>query len=381
MRHLGLRPRGPCSIPFPCPLGLSRRLASGLLTIAATERNAMIVAQLSRKQRTWLALGGPLILGLALGAISGLARPATPALALGPEPQAGGYVGPGFCANCHEEIHTEWEVTRHSQAFSSPIFQQNWQDLGSEFTCLACHTTGYDQVTNSYAFPGVTCESCHGPYQSGHPEQPMPITADAELCATCHQTTTDEWRASRHGQVGVNCQDCHNPHSQTSLAESVTALCSNCHQDPGQDFTHSTHANAGLECSNCHMAFNRGAAPPISGLVPTGHTFTVGSEACIGCHQDTVHTRDSILALSGQVSQLQEVDPEALQQQVQSQQQQIAGLQASSTIRLYTGLAQGAIVGLMVGGVAAWIVSRRIKIVGVEGDEDERQDEQEEAQS
>lgn len=113
----------------------------------------------------------------------------------------------------------------------------------------------------------------------------------------------------------------------------------------------------------------------IGGLVPTGHTFTVGSEACIGCHQDTVHTRDTILALTGDRGQTPEIDPQALQQQLQEKEQLIADLQARSTVRLYTGLAQGAIVGLLTGGVAAWIVSRRIRIVEVESDEHEQENE------
>jgi hypothetical protein len=112
------------------------------------------------------------------------------------------------------------------------------------------------------------------------------------------------------------------------------------------------------------------SAPPIGGLVPTGHTFTVGSEACIGCHQDTVHTRDTILALGGELSEAAQADPEALRQQVQDQEEQISELEARSTARLYTGLAQGAIIGLITGGAAAWIVSRRIRVIETDGDEE-----------
>lgn len=99
------------------------------------------------------------------------------------------------------------------------------------------------------------------------------------------------------------------------------------------------------------------------GLVPTGHTFTVGSEACIGCHQDTVHTRDSIVRLAGQVEGVPEVDTDAMQQQISEQQMAIQELEGQSSVRLYTGLVQGAIVGLIIGGVAAWVVSKRITLV------------------
>jgi hypothetical protein len=104
-------------------------------------------------------------------------------------------------------------------------------------------------------------------------------------------------------------------------------------------------------------------ASPVGGLVATGHTFVVGSETCIGCHKDTVHTRDKIVSLTGEVTQLTDLDVEALRQKAQSQEQEIASLKASSDTRLYVGLAQGALVGLATGGVAAWIVSRRIRVI------------------
>jgi tetrahydromethanopterin S-methyltransferase subunit F len=57
---------------------------------------------------------------------------------------------------------------------------------------------------------------------------------------------------------------------------------------------------------------------------------------------------------------------EELEKQVQEQEQKIQSLEAQSSVRLYTGLMQGAIVGLIMGGVAAWIVSRRIQVVEIE---------------
>ncbi len=188
-------------------------------------------------------------------------------------------------------------------------------------SCLACHTTGFDTTTGKYAEEGIGCESCHGPFQPDHPNTRMPVTPDAELCATCHEQTANEWRASVHGTDNIVCEDCHNPHSQTPKADMVTALCSNCHKERGDSFTHGTHANAGLECSNCHMYTAPRDSQPHQGLVATGHTFSVGSDACIGCHQDTVHTRDEIIKLSGEVQQLSEVDTATLQQKLHEQEQ------------------------------------------------------------
>ncbi len=325
----------------------------------------------SRRRATGIVFAALFTLSLAIGGLSALARPASAApgeAAPLPAParQAPGYAGSESCRKCHENIVTAWETTRHAQAFSSPIFQRDWSKEGSNISCLACHTTGFDKATGKYAQEGVTCESCHGPFQPNHPEQPMPIIPNVDLCGSCHTSTANEWRASPHNKANIQCQACHNPHSQTPKADSISALCTNCHKDTGASFTHGTHANAGLECSNCHMYTKPRTESPIQGLVATGHTFTVGSDACIGCHQDTVHSRDAIVRLTGEVATLQQTNPEDLNIKVQEQEKTIADLKASNSVRLYTGLAQGAIIGLITGGAAAWVVSRRLKVVEVE---------------
>jgi predicted CXXCH cytochrome family protein len=327
---------------------------------------------LTNRQKIWLAFALTFAVCTTLVAAISLVSPAaaqTPA----PTPQspsAGGatYAGSQACELCHEDIHKDWQGTRHSQAFSSPIFQRDWTQLSQQTSCLQCHTTGFDPATGSYVEEGVTCESCHGPFRTDHPAQPMPIKPDADLCARCHQNTTDEWKASPHNKAGVQCQACHNPHAQVPMADSITALCTNCHKERGDSFTHSTHANAGLECSNCHMYRAPRTEDPIGGLVPTGHTFTVGSDACIGCHKENVHTRDELVKLGGQAVPTPEVSVDDLKKNILEKEDAITTLQASAQARLYTGLIQGAIIGLVTGGAVAWVISRRIKVVEVEDD-------------
>jgi len=319
-------------------------------------------------RKSWLAFIVVFSISLFGGAAISLARPvqAAPEIAPPAQTETTSYAGSSACANCHTEIHEDWLETRHKQAFSSPIFQRDWTGMGSQVRCLECHTTGYDRVTGKYAEEGVTCESCHGPFQTGHPMTQMPITPNAELCSRCHKQTTDEWRASVHSQTSIQCEACHNPHAQTPMAASITELCVNCHKEWGTTFTHGTHASAGLECSNCHMYTSPRSGSPIEGLVPTGHTFSVGSETCIGCHQDTVHTRDEIIKLSGEIQNIATLDTATLEQKIDEQAQLISSLEARSTVRLYTGLAQGAIIGLITGGAAAWVVSRGIRVIEVE---------------
>jgi predicted CXXCH cytochrome family protein len=319
---------------------------------------------------TRLAFSLTLLVCTIAGAVYGWVQPASASPAPKPNPQESSYQGPDFCSNCHGEIHETWVVGLHANAFSSPIFQRNWAEVGSQFTCLECHTTGFNATTRTYAFEGVTCESCHGPFVYGHPEADMPITPDHELCATCHTTTTNEWLASPHANR-IECQGCHDPHAQDILASTSSELCGNCHKLTGDSFSHGTHAGSGLECSDCHMYTSPNTQDKNMGLIPTGHTFTVGSEACIGCHQDTVHTRDVIVELTGEVETLSTIDPEELRVLVKDQEERISDLESRSTVRLYVGLAQGAIVGLTTGAVAAWVISRKIEVVEIEGDRDE----------
>lgn len=319
----------------------------------------------------WSLLAFSLFFGLCvgLGAAINLSRPVEAAPPIAPLAQTTTYAGSSACANCHKDIFENWTSTRHAQAFSSPIFQRDWSKLAQQTACLQCHTTGFNPEEGTFAEAGVTCEACHGPFQPRHPAEPMARKTDADLCSTCHKTTTDEWRASPHHNAGVQCQACHNPHSQAPMADSITALCTNCHKEMGDSFTHSTHANAGLECSNCHMYTPPRTESPIGGLVPTGHTFTVGSDACIGCHQETVHTRDELLKLGGIVLPTPEQGMDDLKQEILNQEKTINNLQVSSQTRLYTGLIQGAIIGLVTGGAAAWIVSRRIRVIEEEENE------------
>jgi hypothetical protein len=324
---------------------------------------------LNRRQWSWLTFGVILGLGLVFGVCINLVNPAAAAPPAQTTTQPGSsYAGSEACANCHKDLHKDWTSTRHAQAFSSPIFQRDWAELSKQTACLQCHTTGFDPITGGYSEEGVTCESCHGPFQPNHPAQPMPLKPDADLCARCHKNTTDEWHASPHAKAEVQCQACHNPHAQTPMADSITALCTNCHKERGDSFTHSTHANSGLECSNCHMYTPPRLEDPIGGLVATGHTFAVGSEACIGCHQDTVHTRNELVKLSGETL-APTPDVGSLQQTVHEQEQQISNLETTVSVRLYTGLVQGAIIGLVTGGMAAWVVSRRIREVEIDENE------------
>ncbi len=84
---------------------------------------------------SWIVVAG--VLALAAGAVSA-------------EPT---YIGPQKCKMCHKVEYASWAEGPHAKAFEKlkPEEQANAE-------CLSCHATA-----GKAEFPGVTCESCHGP--------------------------------------------------------------------------------------------------------------------------------------------------------------------------------------------------------------------------
>jgi|GEM_PF-554639 len=263
------------------------------------------------------------------------------------------YKGPEFCAQCHQPHIQEWQNSTHANAFNDPVFQQSWVENRSPGYCLACHATGYDPNTGRPVAEGVTCESCHGTYREGHPATDMmPIDAAAARCGSCHETTFQEWQLSGHAQRNVKCASCHAVHSQGLLFPTAEALCATCHGDRNEDFAHSAHSQQDITCADCHM-YRPPDVDKTMGKAPTGHFFSVESQACTQCH-----TRDSIH------SRRQTFDPNtgvdlAAAQRMSTLEQQVDVLNASVTRNLILGLSGGAVGGLALGVVGSVLLARR----------------------
>lgn len=202
----------------------------------------------------------------------------------------GNYQSPERCRECHESEFRVWSNTTHARASFDPIFQVFLQQVEQPGECFTCHTTGYNTNTGQFVLAGVTCEACHGPYRSQHPEESMIIATSSQMCGSCHSSTSAEWQSSRHGMVGVSCIDCHEVHSQQTRAAATTnELCTGCHQDQTQDDTHTIHSGANIPCIDCHLArpVDDGSGA-VNGHAITGHSFTVFVKTCKDCHADSV---------------------------------------------------------------------------------------------
>jgi hypothetical protein len=280
-------------------------------------------------------------------------------------------VGYQECAACHPNVNAAWENSTHAHAFDNQNFQENWQAVGNAGDCLLCHTTGYKATTGQYSAEGITCEACHGEVVVGHPPAVVPVRADTEYCGQCHPITLGEWRLSGHAFENVGCTNCHNPHSQEPRFENPDEMCINCHKDSIGDHKDDVHIGIGIGCVDCHALVHDPEIPPIDGLKPTGHTFTITPQTCVACHTDTLQVGRPLPGYERGAKEVALTLPEEPQLPVLiaeytvpgsggaglAPEQQIQALQAALASTRLTTLFQGGIVGLVLGGMTAYLVA------------------------
>ncbi len=277
------------------------------------------------------------------------------------------YQGVETCAGCHDDRHTRWAQGAHANAYADPIFQESWEAQNKPKYCLACHTTGFDPNLGEYAFEGVTCEQCHGPYSADHPPARVPIDRSLAICGTCHTVTFEEWDGTVHHQVGTDCLSCHDICTTETheVGEGVTGehavqqvVCANCHHMLTDEFVHTTHASSELDCLTCHMQLGPediGA----EGKIRTAHDFEVKPGVCIECHSEAIHGGDRIVSLRTQVQEMEQLVPSGITEEVEGLRDQVDDLENVATGRTWAGGFVGALVGLTIGVAGFWLWRKR----------------------
>lgn len=181
------------------------------------------------------------------------------------------------CGECHPDFYNEWRTSIHSQAWTDPYFQADWQFDGGQQICKNCHipldrqqeqlVLGFHDADKwdpilapnpefdpDLQHQGVTCVACHlrkgrivgvlGTGSEAHPVEQ--ITHGNQVCLRCHLVGGERWdtffrfppcgtvaeiRASagepstRVGDIGdvdpatLGCVDCHMPAVERPLVE------------------------------------------------------------------------------------------------------------------------------------------------------------------
>ena len=147
------------------------------------------------------------------------------------------------------------------------------------YNCGKCHTSGYTKeghqgglpgIVGTWAFPGITCEECHGP-GAAHAKAPskdnIKVDKSPAACGKCHIRGTkekipakggfirhheqyNEYLAGPHaGKLG--CATCHDPHKRAEV--SIKKQCQTCHPKQAKQFKGSKMQLSGVTCVDCHM--------------------------------------------------------------------------------------------------------------------------------
>jgi octaheme c-type cytochrome (tetrathionate reductase family) len=159
-------------------------------------------------------------------------------------------------------------------------------------SCAGCHVDEHRLWTESiHLGAGVGCVSCHQLEEPGeHPLVAFTMERAATTCGACHLEHYNDWQVSQHGQAALSCGTCHNPHSQEQkVIEGSLTVCETCHTQQAEEALQSTHHAVDTNCLNCHKNTDQN----------TGHTFAIGSDTCIKCHGEEIHSADTILSGGG----------------------------------------------------------------------------------
>jgi len=159
--------------------------------------------------------------------------------------------------------------------------------------CADCHddTT---EIKNASYHRGMTCEGCHGPANdhANDPTEILPfIPTGRDSCLRCHDyrparpTGFPQIIENLHNPMEA-CMECHDPHDPTppELPES----CSACHAAIARTKAVSHHWS--LDCETCHEARSEHRENPRANL-PTKPT---AREFCGQCHAKQAGSSASI---------------------------------------------------------------------------------------
>ncbi len=256
--------------------------------------------------------------------------------------QTNGFAGSGACGGCHGDKYSPYLGTAHAGALSALTSI----GMGTNASCLPCHTVGYGQptgFTDSTTTPqlaNVGCENCHGPAAwhkfSDHDLIRPAVSIDPKICGGCHQgeeqPTFEEYETTLHAEVaddvkygfangtyytnmlvvagtnafGVNVvapgtpgsTNCYGYYVTTNadltLKTNYTTGIIHSGNGPGSGYIYDPGQDRAVGCGICHSAATRMAElqdyeARLEGRTnalqfPTAHDSAAWSAACATCH-------------------------------------------------------------------------------------------------
>ncbi len=169
------------------------------------------------------------------------------------------FVGSAKCADCHEEVTSEFHDAAHAKLFASGAKGQE-----------------------------ISCESCHGPASlhvksGGELGTILNPKGNPETCFQCHLDKRGEFNQPHAHPVlsgKMSCNDCHNSHgaeltsANALVLEEMNASCIKCHTTQGGPYVYE-HGGTREGCVSCHNPH---------GTVNEKMLRARDSNLCLSCH-------------------------------------------------------------------------------------------------
>lgn len=172
-------------------------------------------------QKKGSAWRSPALLLLALVALTGKAQAVEPG-----ERDPARVVGPGECAECHENATAIWRNTHHFSTFREMPRNKEGIEIArnmglrrikEDSLCLDCHfTSKLDEEGQPDPIAGISCESCHGAGE-GYLEVHSEFSGKEEGEETAEEVAERWHKAEEGGMIrpdmmytwAKNCYSCH----------------------------------------------------------------------------------------------------------------------------------------------------------------------------
>ncbi|MCB9898575.1 MAG: hypothetical protein H6825_11265 [Planctomycetes bacterium] len=165
---------------------------------------------------------------------------------------------PKLCADCHAD-------PRRMRAFGLPTDQLAHYETSNHGMALAAGDTSVAVCSD--------CHGAHGILPATDPRAPTAPRNQPKTCGRCHADATlmgahdlpsdvvDLFSASVHGQAllveqsrgAPSCADCHGSHGAAppGVAD-IVQVCGHCHQSTSEQYKASPHGSADMSCVGCH---------------------------------------------------------------------------------------------------------------------------------
>ncbi len=176
-------------------------------------------------------------------------------------------IGLGVCADCHDEVCTDFQLVRHASVKAG-----TWTNAAkeAETICANCHGD-----------PTTHLEEGGGPGTIFAFDETDFAKAKAQQCLNCHSGTRGQFFAGPHGKSGMDCTNCHSElMSSTAGIVDPKKICSTCHEDIMSQFQlnerHRLQEGI-MTCTTCHDPHGPSTRERLGGFK---------HEACLKCHTD-----------------------------------------------------------------------------------------------